>query len=118
MTGIVGADTDAGVVLTVRGKLCRALGHRTDTPCAGELEVLVDDVLHRWALAQSQHQIVVEKLEQLEAMQGTAGTVHGCPMPGGVVTPCCGRTPFEVLRTDRITVDAALVTCHRPGAPR
>lgn len=26
--------------------------------------------------------------------------------------PCCGRTPFEVPRTDRITLDPALVTCE------
>jgi hypothetical protein len=25
--------------------------------------------------------------------------------------PCCGRTPFEVPRTDRMTTDADAVTC-------
>lgn len=27
--------------------------------------------------------------------------------------PCCGLTPFEVPRTDRMTGDLALVTCAR-----
>lgn len=26
--------------------------------------------------------------------------------------PCCGLTPHEAPRTDRITQDPALVTCH------
>lgn len=38
--------------------------------------------------------------------------VHGCPPPGSGVTPCCGRTPFELPRTDRISTEAP-VTC--PG---
>lgn len=40
--------------------------------------------------------------------------VHACPpKDGGGITPCCHRTPFELPATDRITLDAALVTC--PG---
>lgn len=35
---------------------------------------------------------------------------HQCPPEGGVM-PCCGLTPFEVSRTDRITEDPTLVTC-------
>ena len=27
--------------------------------------------------------------------------------------PCCGLTPFEVPRTDRMTLDPALVTCRQ-----
>lgn len=30
---------------------------------------------------------------------------------GEAVTSCCGRTPFELPRTDRMTVDQALATC-------
>lgn len=26
--------------------------------------------------------------------------------------PCCGRTPFEVPRDDRMTLDESLVTCY------
>lgn len=28
--------------------------------------------------------------------------------------PCCGRTPFEVPATDRMTLDPKLVTCLAP----
>ncbi|MCU1592451.1 MAG: hypothetical protein JWP11_3707 [Frankiales bacterium] len=37
---------------------------------------------------------------------------HGCPPDGSGLTPCCGRTPFELPQTDRMTDDAALVTCR------
>jgi hypothetical protein len=33
---------------------------------------------------------------------------------GEAVTGCCGRTPFELSRTERITVDPALVNCEGP----
>ena len=37
---------------------------------------------------------------------------HQCPPKRSGVMPCCGRTPFEVPRTDRMTVDLSLVTCQ------
>jgi hypothetical protein len=37
-------------------------------------------------------------------------TVHGCPPDGSGLTPCCGRTPFELPLTDRISSEAP-VTC-------
>lgn len=40
--------------------------------------------------------------------------VHMCPPGDSGNMPCCGRTPFEVPRSDRMTVDSRLVTC----APR
>ncbi len=36
---------------------------------------------------------------------------HACPADGSQVTPCCGRTPFDLPRTDRLTLDPRLVTC-------
>ena len=47
---------------------------------------------------------------------------HACPPHGAAMTPCCARTPFELPRTDRITLNDADVTCgfpHRgpPGHP-
>ena len=46
-------------------------------------------------------------------------TTHRCPSPGEAVTPCCGRTPFELPLTDCLTLEAALVTCQpRPSAPQ
>lgn len=41
-----------------------------------------------------------------------AEIVHLCPYTGQHFTPCCGRTPFELL-AHRMTTDMALVTC--PG---
>lgn len=38
-------------------------------------------------------------------------TVHACPPDGSGLTPCCGRTPFELPRTDRMTVHLDRVTC-------
>lgn len=39
------------------------------------------------------------------------GIVHACPPDGTQLTPCCGETPFDLPRTDQITLDPALVTC-------
>jgi hypothetical protein len=36
--------------------------------------------------------------------------VHGCPPDGSGLTPCCGRTPFELPLGDRISSEAP-VTC-------
>lgn len=41
------------------------------------------------------------------------GVVHACPPRGSGVMPCCGKSPFEVTRTHRITLNPALVTCGR-----
>jgi hypothetical protein len=38
-------------------------------------------------------------------------TVHAGPEDGSAVTPCCGRSPFELPRGDRMTYEPALVTC-------
>jgi hypothetical protein len=38
--------------------------------------------------------------------------VHAYPRHGSGLTPCCGRTPFELPRDDRMTEDPARVTCR------
>jgi hypothetical protein len=45
-------------------------------------------------------------------------TTHRCPPDGSCAAPCCGKTPFDLPRTDRITSDPARVTCGstRPTA--
>lgn len=43
------------------------------------------------------------------------GVTHKCPPDGVSAMPCCGKTPFEVPRTDRMTTTGE-VTC-RPPAP-
>jgi len=37
---------------------------------------------------------------------------HKCPPPGGVQMPCCGKRPFEVAITERMTSRDKLVTCQ------
>jgi hypothetical protein len=44
-------------------------------------------------------------------MTATPETVHACPPGNSSLTPCCGRTPFELTRTDRLTYDPAEITC-------
>jgi hypothetical protein len=39
---------------------------------------------------------------------------HECPPGDENMTPCCNRTPFELPRTDRMTVDRSLATCVGP----
>jgi hypothetical protein len=38
-------------------------------------------------------------------------TTHACPPGNSSLTPCCGRTPFELSRTDRLTYDQAEINC-------
>lgn len=42
-----------------------------------------------------------------------ADVTHRCPPDGSGTMPCCGRTPFEVSRRDRMTVHDDLVTCGK-----
>jgi hypothetical protein len=53
----------------------------------------------------------------MTAKGGRAEVVHRCPRFGSGITPCCERTPWELPRTDRMTLDPALVTC-KPAAQR
>ena len=39
-------------------------------------------------------------------------TTHLCPPGDSALTPCCGKSPFELPKTDRLTEDPKLVTCH------
>ena len=42
---------------------------------------------------------------------GAPEITHRCPLKGSGTMPCCGRTPFEVPRHHRMTLDPKLVTC-------
>lgn len=42
---------------------------------------------------------------------GPASPVHACPPDDAGLTPCCGRTPFELPPSHRMTLDAEKVTC-------
>jgi len=49
--------------------------------------------------------------QNLAGPEAAREVVHACPAAGDGLTPCCGRTPFELLRTDRMSADPAAVTC-------
>lgn len=50
---------------------------------------------------------------RVRELGGEIEITHACPPGDANLTPCCGRTPFELPRTDRITLDRTLVTCMR-----
>lgn len=37
--------------------------------------------------------------------------IHLTPLGDEALTPCCNRVPFELPRTDRLTLDAGLISC-------
>lgn len=39
--------------------------------------------------------------------------VHQAPLEGTGTTVCCGRAPFELPTTDKMTIKPALVTCGK-----
>lgn len=49
----------------------------------------------------------------VNARTNQSEVTHRCPTGDGMLTPCCHRSPLELPRTDRLTVDDALVTCAR-----
>jgi hypothetical protein len=48
--------------------------------------------------------------DELAALVEPGEVVHLCPEAGGAMR-CCGLTPFDVPRSDRVTTDPQLVTC-------
>lgn len=40
-------------------------------------------------------------------------TVHLSPKGSDGLTPCCGRSPFDLMSTDQLTLDPDLVTCRK-----
>lgn len=42
---------------------------------------------------------------------GLPEVVHRCPPLGASLMPCCAQWPSDIPRTDRLTMDPALVTC-------
>ena len=45
-----------------------------------------------------------------------AEITHQCPPDGEYLMPCCGLTPFEAPKTDRMTLEPSLVTCGKAAA--
>lgn len=81
----------------------------------------VDEILNRWA-APIEHGMYVGSqmrnaqrdiiwlVGEIRRLQGE--TIHLCPPGDEGLTPCCGRTPFELPSTDRLTEVRNLVTCR------
>lgn len=40
---------------------------------------------------------------------------HTCPKNGKITAPCCGKTLFELPRTDKMTLHPERVTCKGGG---
>jgi prevent-host-death family protein len=60
---------------------------------------------------------VLVPAEWYERALGSLGEItHQSPPEGEYVMPCCGLTPFEAPRTDRMTLDPSLVTCRKEGS--
>lgn len=55
--------------------------------------------------------LVAEALNEHEQIRREV--THACPIGDAVLTPCCNRTPFELPRTDRMTLNPALITCRQ-----
>ena len=92
-----------------RGRLATLFGYREDRPARPLVHVggpgFGGDVY-----------IPPEKVRQPDVATVTMPVVpesplHMCPDEGNVM-PCCGLTPFDVPRTDRVTINARLVTCR------
>lgn len=48
--------------------------------------------------------------------ESTETVVHVCPLGDDALTTCCGKTVFELPRSDRITAVPGMATC-RPNVP-
>ena len=78
----------------------------------GKLEAIrarhedVPDVLALWDEA--------ERLRDYKEREDQEGVhIHRCPRQGESVTPCCGKTPFEISGWHRMTTKPELVNCGR-----
>ena len=38
--------------------------------------------------------------------------MHACPVGDDWQTPCCGKTPFDLPRRDKLALDGGVVTCN------
>lgn len=54
--------------------------------------------------------------ERAEAVASERSVTHCCPSGDGGVMPCCGKTPLEVSRWARLSVDPEAVTCNSERA--
>lgn len=70
-----------------------------------------DGGAYKWLMPWMFSEHGYDLIEDTPMTQNTE-TTHACPPGDSGVTPCCGLTPFELPRTDRMTLDPALVNCE------
>jgi acyl-CoA reductase-like NAD-dependent aldehyde dehydrogenase len=102
------APADRAAVLTDEAALIEA--HCPDHGDADgvwmDCHCVVAEDMHRRA---AELRRMADEAQQPEAQREV---VHACPPDGSGLMPCCGRTPFELPRTDRMSADPTLVTCQ------
>lgn len=94
------------------------LGYLVDAGVVGQyvtrvvIEADVDNVLLLYTSSIGDDRIIGVDFTGLKPeIVETPTTVHACPPEGGGLTPCCGRTPFELPSNERLTAHGELVTC-------
>jgi hypothetical protein len=71
--------------------------------------------LRRWSSPIRYHRAVKALAAEARfsaAIEARTGLVHQSPPGDAAVTPCCGKSPFELPATDRMTIDPISVTCN------
>lgn len=88
-----------------------------DAPLTGAALTIWQEVVcggeHLEVTRAGQRVAVIMPFDEWEDLREAAASevTHRCPPTGSGIMPCCGRAPFEVPRTDRMTLDPSLVTC-------
>ena len=108
-------------------RLCRGCGdpvtgrdRTTARYCSSACQVLTSNAVHNGsplppeAAAQLYADAKAGEIRAWKEMGWGPGPefTHLCPLPGTLYARCCGRTPFDLPRTDRMTPDPELVTCR------
>lgn len=108
---------DAWLYAVILGWDCEETEH--DEACThGAMEEMQER--HGWsdeAVAKARRYRAVVRTITPPAAVSQPETVHACPPDGSGLTPCCGRTPFELPRTDRMSSEAP-VTCPGTVVPQ
>ena len=78
--------------------------------------LLAADTARERSYAMEDCVVALEALLAATAEPAAVSIIHACPVSGHALTPCCGRSPFDIPSSDRITLNAAVVTCRRQEA--
>lgn len=106
------SDQEITSVIAELGEAIWGVSNQKFVP--GLVGILID--AHR-ALNQLMSEVPGESTQNLpEKTNGQIILIHGMDLGSSGVTSCCGRPPFELPTTDRLTLnpDALRVTCKGP----